>query len=205
MINVANLITVLRVVLALFTLALLFVPTNQNQDLFYWLAFVLTVLVIWADGLDGYFARKLNQTSKFGAILDIAGDRVVEMAYWITYSTLGWIPVWVPLLFLVRGTFVDAMRSHASEKGYTAFGAKTMMQSKVGKFLVASNFSRFTYAVVKALAFCLVIAAHTKLLAGTSAEAAANFLVYISAAFCIIRGLPVILESGHLFTVESKV
>jgi hypothetical protein len=111
----------------------------------------------------------------------------------------------VPLLFLVRGTFVDAMRSHASEKGYTAFGAKAMMQSKVGKFLVASNFSRFTYAVVKALAFCLVIAAHTKLLAGTSAEAAANFLVYISAAFCIIRGLPVILESGHLFTVESKV
>lgn len=140
MINVANLITVLRVVLALFTLALLFVPANQSQDLFYWIAFVLTVIVIWADGLDGYFARKLNQTSKFGAILDIAGDRVVEMAYWITFSALGWIPVWIPLLFLVRGTFVDAMRSHASEKGYTAFGAKTMMQSKVGKFLVASNF-----------------------------------------------------------------
>lgn len=204
MINVANLITVLRVVLALFTLALLFVPANQSQDLFYWTAFVLTVIVIWADGLDGYFARKLNQTSKFGAILDIAGDRVVEMAYWITFSALGWIPVWIPLLFLVRGTFVDAMRSHASEKGYTAFGAKTMMQSKVGKFLVASNFSRFTYAVVKALAFCLVIATHTRLLAGTSAEAAANFLVYFSAAFCIIRGLPVILESGHLFTVESQ-
>jgi CDP-diacylglycerol---glycerol-3-phosphate 3-phosphatidyltransferase len=203
-INVANLITVLRVVLALFTLALLFVPANQNQDLFYWIAFVLTVLVIWADGLDGYFARKLNQTSKFGAILDIAGDRVVEMAYWITFSALGWIPVWVPLLFLVRGTFVDAMRSHASEKGFTAFGAKTMMQSKIGKFLVASNFSRFTYAVVKALAFCLVIAAHTRLLTGTSAEGAANFLVYISAAFCIIRGLPVILESRHLFTVESN-
>lgn len=201
MVNVANLITVLRVVLALFTLALLFLP--HDGDFILWLAFALTVVVIWADGLDGYFARKLNQTSKFGAILDIAGDRVVEMAYWIAFAALGWIAVWVPLLFLVRGTFVDAMRSHAGEKGYTAFGAKTMMQSKVGKFLVASNFSRFTYAVVKALAFCLVIAAHTSQLNGTSASAAADFLVYFSAAFCLIRGLPVILESGHLFTVEK--
>lgn len=201
MVNVANLITVLRVVLALFTLALLFLP--HDGDFILWLAFALTVVVIWADGLDGYFARKLNQTSKFGAILDIAGDRVVEMAYWIAFAALGWIAVWVPLLFLVRGTFVDAMRSHAGEKGYTAFGAKTMMQSKVGKFLVASNFSRFTYAVVKALTFCLVIAAHTSQLNGTSASAAADFLVYFSAAFCLIRGLPVILESGHLFTVEK--
>ena len=201
MVNVANLITVRRVVLALFTLALLFLP--HDGDFILWLAFALTVVVIWADGLDGYFARKLNQTSKFGAILDIAGDRVVEMASRIAFAALGWIAVWVPLLFLVRGTFVDAMRSHAGEKGYTAFGAKTMMQSKVGKFLVASNFSRFTYAVVKALAFCLVIAAHTSQLNGTSASAAADFLVYFSAAFCLIRGLPVILESGHLFTVEK--
>lgn len=207
MINVANLITVLRVVLAIFTLALLCFnsgPGQSQADYILWTAFVLTVIVIWADGLDGYFARKLNQSSKFGAILDIAGDRVVEMAYWITFSSLGWIPLFVPLLFLVRGTFVDAMRSHAGEKGYTAFGAKTMMQSPVGKFLVASNFSRFTYAVVKALAFCLVIAAHTRLLAGTSAQAAADFLVYFSALFCVLRGLPVLLESGHLFSVEQS-
>ncbi len=157
MVNVANVITVSRVVLALFTLALLYLPATNT---ILWTAFGLTVFVIWADGLDGYFARKLNQSSKFGAILDIAGDRAVEMAYWIVFASLGWIAVWVPLLYLVRGTFVDALRSQASEQGYTAFGAKTMMQSPLGKFLVASNFSRFTYAVVKALAFCLIIACH---------------------------------------------
>ena len=37
---------------------------------------LLTAIVIWADGLDGYFARKLKQATKFGAMLDIAGDRV---------------------------------------------------------------------------------------------------------------------------------
>ena len=201
--NVPNLITVSRVVLALATLALLYLPAKEHQQTFLWTAFVLTVLVIWADGLDGYFARKLKQATKLGAILDIAGDRAVEMAYWIVFSSLGWIPVWVPLLFLVRGTFVDAMRSQASSEGYTAFGAKTMMQSGIGKFLVASNFSRFTYAVVKALAFCLVIAAQTAMLKDSWAQPTAMALVYCSAAFCLVRGLPVLLESKALFEKPS--
>jgi len=201
--NVPNFITVSRVVLALATLGLLYAAQAQAQtqmrDNLFWTAFALTVLVIWADGLDGYFARKLNQTSKLGAILDIAGDRAVEMAYWIVFAALGWIQVWVPLLYLVRGTFVDAMRSHASSQGFTAFGASTMMQSPLGKFLVASNFSRFTYAIVKALAFCLVIAAQTSALKNSWAQPAAETMVYLSAAFCLIRGLPVLLESASLF------
>ena len=201
--NVPNLITVSRVVLALATLALLYLPAKENQQTLLWIAFGLTVLVIWADGLDGYFARKLNQATKLGAILDIAGDRAVEMAYWIVFSSLGWIPVWVPLVFLIRGTFVDAMRSQASSEGYTAFGAKTMMQSGIGKFLVASNFSRFTYAVVKALAFCLVIAAQTAMLKDSWAQPTAIVLVYLSAVFCLVRGLPVLLESRGLFEKPS--
>ena len=209
MVNVPNIITVARVVLALVTLSMLFVaegnlgaiatsPTSSH-DTTLWIAFGLTVLVIWADGLDGYFARKLKQTSKFGGILDIASDRCVEMAYWIVFCALQWIPAFVPLLFLVRGTFVDALRSHASEQGLTAFGASTMMQSGLGKFLVASNFSRFTYAVVKALAFCLVIAAHTKALEATALPAAAIYLVYFSCFFCLLRGLPVLIEGKSLF------
>ncbi len=194
MINVANTITVGRVFLALATLYLLWLPGDTMR----WVAFGLTVLVMWGDGLDGYFARKLNQTSKFGAMLDIVGDRAVEMAYWIAFASLSWIPAWVPLLYLIRGTFVDAIRQVASEKGYTAFGEKTMMASPVGKFLVASNFSRFSYAVAKAVAFCLVIAAHTTSLETTTVPQVAMFFVYFSCVFCVIRGLPVLIEGKSL-------
>jgi len=199
-INVANVITVSRVVLALGAIGLLWLPEEQWK----WTSFGLTAFVIYADALDGYFARKLNQTSKFGGILDIAGDRAVEMSYWIAYCALGWIPLWVPLLYLIRGTFVDAVRSFASEQGYTAFGAKTMMQSGLGKFLVASNFSRFTYAVAKAVAFCLLIAARTKF--GDSYHIAdiAMVFVYISCTFCVLRGVPVLIESKSLFTDTSS-
>lgn len=200
MINVANVVTVARVFLALFTLSLLFLQGESNR----WAAFILTILVIWADGLDGFFARLLNQSSKFGGMLDIAGDRAVEMAYWIVYAVLGWVPVWVPLLFLIRGTFVDAIRGYLSEKGFTAFGVNTMMQTGLGKFLVASNFSRFTYAVVKAVAFCLLIAAHINLNPEWHIGEIANVTVYLACIFCVLRGLPVLLEAPAFFVETAK-
>ncbi len=200
MINVANVLTVGRVVLALVTLSLLFGDGEQYR----WAAFGLTIIVIWADGLDGYFARKLNQTSKLGGVLDIAGDRAVELCYWVVFAVLAWIPVWIPLLFIVRGTFVDAMRNHAAEDGFTAFGARTMMQSKVGKFLVASNFSRFSYAISKAVAFCLLIGAHTEAWRNGPVPFIAMFCVYFAAAFCVVRGVPVFFEGDNIFIFKSS-
>lgn len=192
--NVPNTITLLRVVLAIGTIALLF---GQDQLLLK-IACGLTLLVIWGDGLDGYFARKLNQTTKLGAVLDIAGDRAVEMMYWIAFATLGWISVSVPLIFLIRGTFVDAIRAQAGQKGFTAFGENTMMQSRIGKFLVASNFSRFTYAVTKALAFCLVILAHILPVNTTVVPLLASWCVWIATIFCLLRGIPVLFEAREL-------
>lgn len=198
--NVPNTITIFRVFLALATVSLLW----WQDDTVRWVAFVLTGIIIWGDGLDGYFARKLGQTTKLGAVLDIAGDRVVEMAYWIVFAVLNWIPAWIPLLFLVRGTFVDAIRAEASGQGMTAFGAKTMMDSPLGKFLVASNFSRGAYAVVKAMAFCLLIAANTKALQSTVVPTIAIYCAYASAAFCVIRGLPVLVEGRRLFSEAAQ-
>lgn len=194
--NVPNTITLVRVVIALGTVSLLFFSTDTSL----WIAAALTVLVIWGDGLDGFFARKLGQTTKLGAVLDIAGDRVVEMMYWIVFAVLNWIPVWVPLLFLVRGTFVDAIRAQASEQGYTPFGEKTMMQTGLGKFLVASNFSRFSYAVAKAVAFSLMVAGHISTVQNTVVPQIALIAVYVSVGFCVLRGLPVIAESKYLFS-----
>ena len=38
------------------------------------------------DGLDGYVARKFNETSKLGAVLDIMGDRIAEYSSGIVVS-----------------------------------------------------------------------------------------------------------------------
>lgn len=194
---VANTITILRSILAFVVIAMLF-HVSKN---IYIAAFILTIIVIWMDGLDGFFARLLNESSKFGALLDILGDRIVENAYWISFAVLGWIPLWIPLVVMSRGIVTDGLRSIALEQGYTAFGSSTMMQSKIGKFIVASNFCRFSYAVFKAIAFAFLILANIPgeyqgkeiihLIAYTSA--------YSAVFFCVLRGIPVIIESKRFF------
>ena len=80
----ANTITILRMIIAFIAICLLFYQTPAS----YITAFILTIIAIWFDGLDGFVARLFNETSKFGAVLDILGDRVVENIYWIRCSII---------------------------------------------------------------------------------------------------------------------
>ena len=187
----ANIITISRIFIALFAIILLFFTGVKT----YILAFVLTAIAIWFDGLDGYVARKLNESSKFGAMLDILGDRIVENIYWISFVALGWLNVVFPLVVVTRGILTDGVRSLAFEKGYTAFGSTTMMESKIGKFIVA------TYAVTKALAFGLLILAHLPIeyACKQGVSNVAYACAYISLVFCVVRGLPVLIESKRFF------
>ncbi len=189
----ANFISIFRTILSFLAVGILFIKT----DMVYITAFILTILLMWMDGLDGYVARKFNETSKFGALLDILSDRIVENVYWIVFAALGWLPVWVPLVVMTRGVITDGLRSLALEQGYTAFGESTMMQNKVGKFIVASNFSRFSYAVFKAVAFALLIIANipADYELKPVVTSVAYFSAYASVFFCVVRGLPVVIES----------
>jgi CDP-diacylglycerol--glycerol-3-phosphate 3-phosphatidyltransferase len=198
----ANLVSFIRTLLAVFVIWLLFIPT---QTVCVW-CFILTIVVIAMDALDGYLARKLGESSKMGAVIDILGDRIVEQIYWVAFLALGWLPVWVPLVVIIRGVLVDGLRSIALEQGFTAFGASSMQQSALGKLLVASNFSRTTYAVTKAAAFALMILAHTPGLPLNISQAVltvALACVYVAIAFCVLRGLPVLLEGKRFFNTEK--
>jgi CDP-diacylglycerol--glycerol-3-phosphate 3-phosphatidyltransferase len=199
----ANLVSLLRTLLCLLVVALL--CSLQTQGI-YLLCFVLTVVVVAMDALDGYLARKLNESSKLGAVIDILGDRVVEQVYWVAFLALGWLPLWVPLVVIVRGIVVDGLRSVALEQGYTAFGTSSMQQSPLGILLVSSRFSRTTYAVAKAAAFAFLILGHTPALSPELAQPITLLgliCTYVSVGFCVVRGLPVLAE-GRRFLSEAR-
>jgi phosphatidylglycerophosphate synthase len=189
----ANLVSLLRTLLGLLTIFLLFLPSTAM----YLVCFAMTIAVISMDALDGYLARKLNESSKLGAVIDILGDRIVEQVYWIAFVTLGWLPMWIAVTVVVRGILVDGLRSLAFEQGFTAFGSTSLQQSPLAKFLVASNFSRTTYAVCKAMAFAFLILGHTPGLEHKVQEGvimAGLISTYIAVAFCVLRGIPVLVE-----------
>lgn len=203
----ANLITITRILMVFLTVCLL--CWGKESNILYLIAFVIAISAIIMDAMDGYVARKYNLTSKFGAVLDIIGDRLVENVFWISFMALGWIPLIVPLIVITRGIIVDGIRSVALEHGMTAFGQSTMMKSKLGKFLVASKFSRGTYAAFKGIAFGALILINVPnwhpdlIIVKTFLFYLAYASVYITLFFCIIRGLPVIIE-GKRFLEEDN-
>jgi CDP-diacylglycerol--glycerol-3-phosphate 3-phosphatidyltransferase len=193
----ANLITLARTLLAFVVVAMLHVRTTGV----YLSAVALTIVIISMDALDGYVARKRNECTRFGALVDILGDRVVEMTYWIIFVALGWIPAWVAIAIAARGIVVDGVRSIALERGFTAFGATSMMQTRLGAAVVSSRASRAVYGVGKALAFSLLILLFTPgLLPWVTGglRVVAYACVYATLLLCLARGTPVLMEARRL-------
>ena len=106
----ANLITLSRLLLLILVVIIAYRPPSLLQLL----NVPLLILVFVTDGLDGYVARRRNETSQFGAMFDIAGDRIVELTMWIVLAHLQLVPIWVPIVFVVRGTIVDAIRASSA-------------------------------------------------------------------------------------------
>lgn len=195
----ANIISILRIFIVFFAVGLL---TYRQSTSAYLISFVLTVLAFLMDGLDGYVARKLNETSKLGAVLDIMGDRIAEYAYWIMFAYLGYIPIIFPLIVVTRGVVTDSLRSVALEQGLIPFGKGSMLDDKVAQWICGGKPIKIGYAVAKAMAFSLLILAYTPSFPKISAfpiMLIGAVMAEISILLCILRAIPVILESRKFF------
>lgn len=197
--NLANIVSVTRIFVAYAAIACLYVQTTWA----YIIALVLTIIAFTMDGLDGYLARKLNQSSEWGSVLDILGDRIVEVSYWIVFAVMGWLNIIFPLICVARAFTTDGIRSVALSKGMTAFGDKTMQSTSWGKFICASRFMRISYAVAKVLAFLLLITVNTpgmELWNGTPIlHIITMVFAWAAIIFCVVRAIPVVVESPKLF------
>lgn len=187
----ANFITIFRVFLMFIGVYL--VMAQQGNFTAYVLALILTILAFALDGVDGYVARKFHEESKLGALLDIMSDRIVENTFWIVFAVLGWLSVLFPLIALTRGFVTDTIRSAAMEKGLTPFG---MQRNPICKWITGSKFMRITYAVAKVLAFIVIIASKIPNLPNADLVFTVGYwLAVIAIVFCVVRGLPVIIEA----------
>lgn len=196
--NMANIVSVSRIFVAFAAIGLLFINSTQA---YIW-AVILTIIAFAMDGLDGYIARKFNQSSEWGSVLDILGDRIVEASYWTAFAVLGWLNIIFPLVCIARAFTTDGIRSVALSKGMTAFGEKSMQSTAWGKFICASRFMRISYAVAKVAAFVLLIVAYIPGLGENIVSVILPFavvLAWIAIIFCVVRAIPVVAESGKLF------
>lgn len=191
----ANFISIFRIFIMFIAVYLIY--TCEGNTIAYIWALALTIIAFALDGLDGYVARKFHEESKFGALLDIMGDRIVENTYWILFAVMGWLNILFPLIAITRGFITDTIRSAAMEQGLTPFG---MQVGPVCKFITGSRFMRISYAVAKVLAFILIVAAYTPTCPNSELILTIGYWAAVFAIiFCVVRGLPVVLEAKYLF------
>jgi phosphatidylglycerophosphate synthase len=152
------------------------------------------------DTVDGVVARARSETSLLGSVLDIAADRVYELSLWVSFAYLGLISGVVPLVVLVRTTLTDALRSVGVAEGTAPFDQH---RAPLARFLVASPWMRTGYSSAKAAAFCGLAVAHAFLgfPPGSGFRdiapdllIAANALAWAAVLFCVVRGVPVVVE-----------
>jgi cardiolipin synthase (CMP-forming) len=91
------------------------------------LATVLFVGVAITDWLDGYLARKLNQTSSFGAFLDPVADKFLICAALLVLVDLNRLEVLVALVIIGREIAISALREWMAQIGASGSVAVHML------------------------------------------------------------------------------
>ena len=107
--NIANIITVVRILMAPLFMAWLLIDDGADGSLRI-AAAALFVVAILTDSLDGMLARGLDLVTDFGKIVDPIADKVLIGGALVSLSILGELPWWVTALILIREIGITVFR-----------------------------------------------------------------------------------------------
>ncbi|MGB4467638.1 MAG: CDP-diacylglycerol--glycerol-3-phosphate 3-phosphatidyltransferase [Azovibrio sp.] len=139
--NLPIFLTWLRIVAIPLLVVLYYLPENwlpeRERDLFATLLFMGAALTDW---LDGYLARKLNQTSSFGAFLDPVADKLIVAAALIILVELDRTNAVVATIIIGREITISALREWMAKIG----AAKNVAVSMLGKIKTVTQMLSIT-------------------------------------------------------------
>lgn len=133
-----------RIVAIPLIIAVYYVPIPQAfQDVIATFMFAVVAITDW---FDGYLARKLNQTSAFGAFLDPVADKLLVCASLLILLQLSRVNAFVVLIIIGREISISALREWMAKIGAAASvavhmvgKAKTMVQMVAIPFLLLNR------------------------------------------------------------------
>ena len=169
--NLPTKLTVLRIILAIVVMVLLMFPfeavgisipvirTTIDMDLRYIIAGVIFLIASFTDFLDGYLARRNNQVTDTGKMLDAIADKMLVNPVLIIFSAEGLISPIVPVIVVARDIVVNTIKMEAASKG------KVVAAIKSGKIKTASLmtgmvllfFSKLPYELINIRVYLFLI------------------------------------------------
>ena len=141
--NLANKLTIFRVILVPIMVIFAYLPINQS---FHGIAIgmiVMDVIFIIAsitDKLDGYIARSRNEVTTFGKFMDPLADKILVLAAMVVLVEKNMLPAWIPIIVLAREFIVSGVRLIAVEKGGVVIAASIWGKLKTVTQMIAIIF-----------------------------------------------------------------
>ncbi len=114
MFNVANNLTLLRILTVPVIVLLMYFP-NRGTCLLAMLVFILSSLT---DLFDGFLARRYGLVTNIGKFLDPLADKLLVISVLIMLVHLGWLQAWIIILIIGREMTVTGLRAVAADQGH---------------------------------------------------------------------------------------
>ena len=169
--NLPNLLTWLRLVMipifvGVYYLPALWLDINERNLIAAWL-FALAASTDW---LDGFLARKLNQTSAFGAFLDPVVDKLMVASALIVLVELGRVDAIVAVIIIGREITISALREWMAKIGQS----RSVAVSWLGKIKTVAQ-----------MVAILLLLYHGRLFGAVRAQTLGTWLIYLAAVLTL--------------------
>jgi CDP-diacylglycerol--glycerol-3-phosphate 3-phosphatidyltransferase len=135
-VNLPNTLTVLR----MFLVPLLVVVLLTRVEGHVYLGAGIFGLAVLTDYLDGYFARRRNEVTKLGILLDPLADKLLIAAALLSLVEMDLVPAWMAMIIVARELAVTGLRNVAAGKGVliraSVFGKAKMVVQVVAVLML---------------------------------------------------------------------
>jgi CDP-diacylglycerol---glycerol-3-phosphate 3-phosphatidyltransferase len=111
--NLPNALTALRIFLVPFLVVVLLTRFEGHE----YLGAAIFGVAVFTDYLDGFLARRRNEVTRLGILLDPLADKLLTAAAFLSLVEMGLVPAWVVMIILARELAVTGLRNLAAGRG----------------------------------------------------------------------------------------
>lgn len=187
--TVPNCLTLFRIIVVPIIVLVYFLDIPYSN----WVCLALFSLAGISDGLDGYLARKWNQSTKLGAFLDPVADKLLVVAMLVLVATniellqevqVRWLFILTVLIIISREITVSALREWMAELGQRS----NVAVSWIGKYKTGFQIGAIGFLLVKERALGLPVLLIGELLLYLAGLLTVwSMCIYLSAAYKTIE------------------
>jgi CDP-diacylglycerol---glycerol-3-phosphate 3-phosphatidyltransferase len=194
--NLPNKLTILRVVLAFVFIILLFVNGLAAKIA----AFLVFLAASVTDLLDGYIAKRNNQVTDFGRLMDPIADKILILSAFLAFVQMGLVPAWMVIIIIFREVAVTGLRALALTKG------KVLSSDSGGKHKTVSQ----VLVIMAILLLVIFREAGPRILSFWSAGMEAAYkdtifaLMLITVVLTLISGVSYLVKNREVYSNAKK-